>query len=154
MIQTHAPSASQFHIGAWHLIAAALILLTMPVNYRGGAELPHPHAFFQFWASGDADAFDHHGRRLSERPHQPVGYSLARSATSAPSPATNSIEPRPDTPLLSDMSWPGEHADALALVLIAALLGTVVAMRAIRVEAPWSIPIGLQPSPETPPPRS
>jgi hypothetical protein len=157
MIQTHSTFSSQFHIGAWQLIAAALILLTMPVNYRGGAELPHPHAFFQFWSSGDKDAFDHHGRRLSEplreRSSEPVGFTLAGARGSEQSSSMNSIEPRPDTPLLSEMNWPGERADALALALIASLIGAAVTVRALRVEAPWSIPDGRQPSPETPPPR-
>lgn len=157
MIQTHPTSSRQFHIETWHLIAAALILLTMPVNYRGGAELPHPHAFFQFWSSGDRDAFDHHGRRLSEPPSKQlkhaIGFSLVRSTASVPSLSANSIHPPPDTPLLSDMGWPAEHADALTVMLVASLLGAVWWVRKTRIETPWSIPVGHEPRPETPPPR-
>jgi hypothetical protein len=51
------------------------------------------------------------------------------------------------------MSWPGERADALAMVLIASLLGSPPSVHGLRVEAPWLIPAGRRPSPETPPPR-
>src|SRR4051812_38046114 len=42
------------------LLVAAVSAFMMPSTYRGGAELPHPHALFQFWLSGPETAFDHH----------------------------------------------------------------------------------------------
>src|SRR3954449_6470388 len=41
-------------------LAVACVAL-MPSIYRGGAEVPHPHSFFQFWFSGPEAAFNHHG---------------------------------------------------------------------------------------------
>src|SRR4051794_8034979 len=40
-------------------LAVACVAL-MPSIYRGGAEVPHAHSFFQFWFSGPEAAFDHH----------------------------------------------------------------------------------------------
>ncbi|HEV2067558.1 MAG TPA: hypothetical protein VGR08_12050, partial [Thermomicrobiales bacterium] len=43
-------------------LAAALALLTMPVEYRGGAEEAHPHAVVQFWAEASRGSLSHHHR--------------------------------------------------------------------------------------------
>jgi hypothetical protein len=54
------------------LFIAAISAMLMPSNYRGGAEPPHPHGFFQFWLSEPERAHDHHGH-VHEQRHRDAG---------------------------------------------------------------------------------
>ncbi|GIW04018.1 MAG: hypothetical protein KatS3mg059_0638 [Thermomicrobiales bacterium] len=50
----------------WWWLAAIVAVLTMPSSFRGGADVPHPHAFFQFWGQAPAVAFAHHAAHHHE----------------------------------------------------------------------------------------
>jgi hypothetical protein len=121
----------------------ALSSLSMPVDYRGGAELPHAHALFQFWMSGDADAFDHHGEH-----HE----SVAHHHDDVAATLRSNVDPSPDTPAISGMGGPAETGSVMAL----SLLLSVVLFAAGRnlLIATWTrVLVGIRPSPELPPPR-
>jgi hypothetical protein len=130
------------------LIVAAISLLSMPIDYRGGAELPHAHALFQFWMSGDADAFDHHGPSHDENHEH--DQSDGHDTYSLPMSSRNAV---PDTPTVSNMGSPAEMGSVLALSL---LLTTLLFAEGRRLLiATWNRTlVGILPSPERPPPRA
>jgi hypothetical protein len=80
------------------LLVAAVGVLTMPTMHRGAAELPHPHALFQFWCAADGDAFDDHVR-TDDR--------------SAPPPSA--IRTDGDRPVATQASTPLEPATAISV---------------------------------------
>ncbi|MGH2560838.1 MAG: hypothetical protein ACRDJH_17375 [Thermomicrobiales bacterium] len=138
---------------------AVLCVLTMPVEYRGGADVPHAHAVFQFWAAGNGDAFDHHGlvsirsdagwlpvpeRHVVGGRLLPADVSAFRtSATTAP----------PDVPLLSELTGSAERAVGLAVTVSAATaLLALTLLRRLPI-ATVRIPVGCCPAPDAPPPR-
>jgi hypothetical protein len=128
------------------LLLAALCLVTMPQSYRGGAELAHPHAVFQFWIQGNHVSADHHhGDETGEHDH---AISAGHSApTETSSVRTNPLD---DIPTISQMTA-AERADAIGSVLGAwfvLVLAAATGLFFVRGMGP-----GLAPSPERPPPR-
>lgn len=133
---------SQAHqTGRLLTLFAALSLLSMPVDYRGGAELPHAHALFQFWMSGDAGAFDHHGHQ-THHAHHAEDAKVSANADSAP-----------DTPSVSEMGSPAERGAGIALTMLLAMF-IVAACGTQAIATRVSLLIGRLPAPEPPPPRS
>src|SRR5215211_2210479 len=60
------------------VILATLSVILAPSIYRGGADVAHPHGFFEFWGSDAERAFDHHGHtREHDHNHQPAGDGCA-----------------------------------------------------------------------------
>ena len=133
-------------LGALHPIAAlaALCGLAMlPVEYRGGAEDPHPHAAYQLWydaahgsvahhhAMGDAPTEAHHGE--------------------ASTPAWVD-EDGTDVPRLVGLS-----IGAVKVPLIATAVVLLTSPATTRSRAAWPaarVLVGRFPWAETPPPRS
>jgi len=129
----------------------ALSLLSMPVDYRGGAELPHAHALFQFWMSGDADAFDHHGHGGSD---SDVHHGLDQTGNSKRSSTLiTTRKTAPDIPAVSGMGSPAETGSVMALSLLLSVV-LVVAGRKLLIATWTRVLVGMWPSPELPPPRS
>lgn len=65
-------SASGHHHPRTHvllLLAGVLSLLLMPVDYRGGAAVSHPHATVQLIADLTAGSLDHHVPTQPQHPH-------------------------------------------------------------------------------------
>jgi hypothetical protein len=130
------------------LLLAALCLITMPQSYRGGAELSHPHAIFQFWLEdGHAATNHHHGDGVADHDHP------AASAYDAPAERENEVRATAtdDTPTISQMTTSAEATDAIGSVLgmwFVLLLATAKGVFAVRRLGP-----GLAPQPERPPPR-
>jgi hypothetical protein len=123
---------------AW--LAAALGMLACPMQYRGGAELPHDHAIFQLIYDAAHGSIDHHhaGDPAS-------GDDAADVVTPPHAPVT--------TPAGGRVSPMGESADALVATFAAFaiwLLG-----RRDRWPVPPADPLreGERPAPEPPPPR-
>jgi hypothetical protein len=122
------------------LVVAALCALLMPVQYRGGADVAHPHAVFQFWRGGHADPFDHHGHdhRIAGSFHE---QSFAR--TNAP----------PDTPVLTGLASVDGQALGMAILAVAGLMVLGLHARHRHEAPPMVILRGRVVSPEPPPPR-
>jgi hypothetical protein len=120
----------------------------MPVDYRGGAELPHAHALFQFWMSGDEDAFDHHGHSADHDVHgQGTDHHDGPAAMGA------KVEPSPDTPAVSDLGSEADRTSGIALtLLLVALFLTGAGVQLISNVARRLV--GQLPLPELPPPRA
>lgn len=160
------------------LLTGMVSMLMMPVDYRGGADISHPHATAQLLIDLSHGALDHHGgdsrfghwlgrhrRQLS--PNRPAQHRLA------PDPARSWMSPvSPDTiasllsqidaaALASDDDSPSLSTRSTAvekLLLAGALLpgSAVVLWRRpsfrfhLRQRLGWR---GLLPAPEPPPPR-
>lgn len=128
----------QFHLDRALAALAVLCLLMMPIEYRGGAEEPHPHAVFQFWDSGNRDAFDHHGH--------------AHAAAAVP--RADASEAPTDVPIVTEMTASAERAVGFA-VAVSALFLLLSLTRVRRLSIPrTAVPDGLEPVPDVPPPRS
>lgn len=137
----------------WHRLwwaVAMLAIALMPSSFRGGADVPHPHAFFQFWGQNRETVFAHHGagHHVHSEEHAMV---RATGTYAQPAIMTNW---KPDLPEVTDRAAPGERATSISL-LAESLLFT------LRLE-PWtpaqSVP-GITPlsrllGPEPPPPRT
>jgi hypothetical protein len=129
------------------LVLAALCLVTMPQNYRGGAEFAHPHAIFQFWiAGGHVSADHHHGEEVigDDDHHSPTSHS------SLPVTAPVRADLPDDVPTLSQMTT-AERADAIGSVLSTWFVLVLVAAAGLFVLR--GLRPGLVPLPERPPPR-
>jgi hypothetical protein len=131
------------------LYAVALLgVLTVPVRYRGGAEVPHAHAIFQLWSDAAHGSTDHHRRwRMGEAATRPTDHVAAGHRVTAAVVAAAD----PDLPRLSDLT--SEHERPL-LILAVATLGLSVAL--FRSAPLWSgepLPTGRRLRPEIPPPR-
>jgi hypothetical protein len=129
-------------------IFAAVSLLAMPIDYKGGAELAHAHGLFQFWLPGghaEIDFQDHHHGRRTNHDTQPSGaHQLDESRT---------VNSTPDRPKVSEMRSSAEKASGIAMSLLLAAL----AIFAARRSSSWSHTmglIGLVPDPELTPPRN
>ncbi|MGH2532641.1 MAG: hypothetical protein ACRDJW_10085 [Thermomicrobiales bacterium] len=143
---------------------AVLCVLMMPVEYRGGAETPHAHAVFQFWDTGIASAFDHHGHdhgtagRHANDDVLPTLDSVALGGRLLPAAVSGQIATAtsspPDVPQLSKMTASAERAAGLAVAVsvVLALLALTV-LRRLPIAA-VRIPAGLTPAPDAPPPRA
>jgi hypothetical protein len=142
------------------LLLAALCVLLMPSVFKGGAETPHPHSFFQFWLSGPERAFDHHhgeseNAEHAEHEHSALHHGAAAEVNAAVSdPAeTPAIPFDPDVPSVSPADAPG---GVVAMFMVIGLLAIALAAPALR---PWRYsPLradarGRSDSPEPPPPR-
>jgi hypothetical protein len=152
------PSRKRWRPGKLILGLAALAMLAMPADYRGGAEVAHAHAVFQFWtASGRAAADHHHSHdsgRASVHGHAIVGDSwLAQTEPIQPDATSDQrvVLPPPDAPVLTNLVHTAEHNGLLALALagIAAIYFGVPAP--ISTRTPMLAPFF--PPPTTPPPR-
>lgn len=121
----------------------ALGLLTMPVTYTGGAELPHPHVFFQVWIDVAHGSFDHH--------HDYHHAVAAEHGPGAPASAAVADAGASDGPSLTDPTAP----DTRQLTLVGLACGAVagVAGRLRRKASDFFAPNGLARGPEPPPPR-
>ena len=121
----------------------AVSLLTMPVTYTGGAEMPHPHVFFQVWIDVAHGSFDHHHE------HHPAMGMRHAGGMAAEAPASHVGDP--DAPSLIDQTAP----DTRQLALVASALPLLVlAWRRRRPRpADHAAPCGLAAIPEPPPPR-
>jgi hypothetical protein len=125
----------------------ALSLLSMPVDYRGGAELPHAHALFQFWMTGDEDAFDHHGHGADRHEHEHGADHL-----DDPAAAGANIDPSPNTPAVSELGSEAERGSVIALTLL--LVALFMAGSGVQLVSTGARRlVGQLPSPEPPPPR-
>lgn len=125
---------------------AALSLFALPVQYRGGADVAHPHAVFQLWLDAADGSTNHHGPAATEREH-----AADDGHPDAPARSVLAVEESPDTPRLSEAR---PAVEGFALVLTGAAL--LMALLLVRSTAAWSAsPVwsGRLPNPETPPPR-
>jgi hypothetical protein len=123
-------------------LLAVLCLLTMPQNYRGGAEDAHPHAIFQFWFTGGHVTAEHHH-----------GGGHHDDDTPVPSKTTGSsrLVDNPVVPTISEATPGAERADAIGGIVNAWIVPLLFAALAIVVR---SRPLtGLTIAPELPPPR-
>jgi hypothetical protein len=136
------------------LILAAMCVSLMPSVYKGGAEVPHAHSFFQFWLSGPESAFDHHHdghAEADEDAHEHHHHQALETATADGHPITHVIAR--DVATISPVSAPGGVIDALGLVLL------VVTLFALPVSIPWRFPRAVirarehRATVEPPPPR-
>ncbi|MGH2531205.1 MAG: hypothetical protein ACRDJW_02755 [Thermomicrobiales bacterium] len=103
----------------------ALTLLTMPTDYRGGADVSHAHAFFQFWTASGLSAHDHHNHAHHFAPSRVRDHALAgeRWLLAPVTPRvefdghSREIDPPPDVPILTELSVSAEHGGLLSLAL-------------------------------------
>ena len=147
-MQDRRRSASRIvHAGAARLLAAvgALALLMLPVEYRAGAERPHPHAAFQLWADVAHGATPHRHDAgfpavLGHEAHANHDASVA---------AWNGLTP--DVPRVSEATPPVERAAAFASV--AALAWLLLIPVLLRIVGPARRLVGQPVRPAIPPPR-
>jgi hypothetical protein len=153
--------ANPRHVGRLVCAVTALGLLTLPIQYRGGAEQPHAHAFVQIWLDAADGSFDHHRRAVADtqpnhaHDHGANGAEQAggASAERRPEPARPraALADAADAPQLSEIT---PALDRISIVLAVAALGLALVLMGIAPA--WSAPVawaGRRPSPETPPPR-
>jgi hypothetical protein len=146
-------------------LAVACVSL-MPSIYRGGAEVPHAHSFFQFWFSGPEAAFDHHHEHgagmAAEHEHPPLeavdsrcGALVDYAAFSCPAPAPgSSAAGARDEAKISPAVPPGGVVDSIVVTALTALIALLPAVRRWRFPlTAWSW-LDRRLSPESPPPRS
>ncbi|MGH2557562.1 MAG: hypothetical protein ACRDJH_00750 [Thermomicrobiales bacterium] len=137
----------------------ALALLTMPTDYRGGADVSHAHAVFQFWTASGRSAVNHHNHEHhSERSNHHgihiVGELWLSETMTVRGDATEiqwSRAAPPDVPILTDVTVTVENSGLLALMLI--MSGLIVLGRPSLILGPS---LTLSPSfvqPRTPPPK-
>lgn len=115
------------------LILAAICVSLMPSVYKGGAEVPHAHSFFQFWLSGPESAFDHHhAGHDHDADHGEAHDHPTVSTTMDGHPVTGEISR--DVAAISPVSVPGGVIDVLVLASL------VAATFAIVLVARWRFP--------------
>ncbi len=137
----------------WHRLwwaAAILAIALMPSSFRGGADLPHPHAFFQFWGLTGEAIVAHHGNR--HHVHDD-GQAMARATRTDAQPAIMTSW-KPDLPEVTDRAAPGER-----VMTISALAGSLLFLLWLEPLAPAQpipgiTPLSHLPGPEPPPPRT
>jgi hypothetical protein len=145
------------------LILAILCVALMPSVFKGGAELPHPHSFFQFWLDPEA-AFDHHHHHeldewSTEHMHEwsePHTGSMTHSnglGTPGYQPGVDQPNADPDVPTISPESAPGGTVSFLIVI------GIVAGAMAAPFLTTWKYAAWLPSmsthlfAPEPPPPR-
>jgi hypothetical protein len=129
-------------------IFAAVSLLAMPVDYKGGAELAHAHGLFQFWLPGghaEIDFQDHHHARQTNYDTQ---FSGAHQTDES-----RTVNSTPDRPTISEMGSPAERASGIAVSLLLSALAVFAARRSPSWSHTMGL-IGLVPALELPPPRT
>jgi hypothetical protein len=145
------PTNQSRKIGRWLTLFAALSLLTMPVDYKGGAELAHAHGLFQFWFPGghaDFDAFDHHHPQQDQDDGQTSSEHRAGDTS-----ASQKFDSSPDSPAFSEMGAPAEKSSEIAVSMLLALLAIFATRRTLLLSEAQAL-AGLIPLPEIPPPRN
>ncbi len=125
----------------------ALGMLSMPVQYRGGADFAHPHAVFQLWFDAARGTTDHfHMNAMS----QAIAGTHTMHATVPERPAEVQTAP-PTGPTIAGLTSGVEQAAAIGAALAVAgfvLFGHVaLATRTTRVLTGQFL------QPEAPPPR-
>jgi hypothetical protein len=133
-------------LGALHRIAvlAAICGLAMlPVEYRGGAKDPHPHAAYQLWYDAAHGSVVHH--------HAWAEVPASTHHPSATAPAWVGGEDDPDVPRLVGLSIGAVKVPLVATAI--ALLIAPAAMGARVVWPPLPVLVGRPLRAETPPPR-
>ncbi len=134
-------TANANHLGRLLYAVAVLGVLTLPVSYRGGAEVAHLHTVFQLWADGAHGSTDHHRRR--EEPTAARLPELGRVVTAAPV--------RPDVPGLTEVTTLPERS-----LIIPALTVLGVFLLLTQPLPAWGVPyplLGRRLRPDVPPPR-
>ena len=125
---------------------ALLGLFTLPVEYRGGAEQPHPHGSYQLWFDAAHGMVDHHRRHVVDALAPAAAPIVAVDAGSPPVVIDGG-----DGPRLSPVSRSADRLPLLpgALVVVAAAL-----LPGVRLAWPAAPAlVGTPVRPETPPPR-
>jgi hypothetical protein len=127
-------------------LAAALGLLTMPVEYRGGAEEAHPHALVQFWAEAGRGSLSHHHRDGSR--HRDFEGTREIAVHEIPYHATGDA----DFPRLSEATTAQKYAP-IAVAIAGVLFTVVLTTRVQRSRSAVKRLQGMNPIPTVPPPR-
>ena len=135
------PIANVRQIGRLLYAVAVLGVLALPVSYRGGAEVAHPHAVFQLWADGADGSTDHHRRR-----DEPAPVRLAE-----PGREVTATPVRPDVPRLTEVT--PAHERPLIIPALAVLGVFLLPTQLVPVWGVGSPQIGRRLRPEVPPPR-
>jgi hypothetical protein len=125
------------------VLAAVCGLAMLPVEYRGGAEEPHPHAAYQLWYDAAHGSVAHH-HACAETP------ARSHHAPAAP-PAWAAGEAGSDVPRLVGLSIGAVKVPLVATAI--ALLIAPAAMGARVVWPPLPVLVGRPLRAETPPPR-
>jgi hypothetical protein len=123
---------------------AAIGMLTMPVEYRAGAEVPHYHIFFQLWIDASHASFRHH------EPAHDHANGLVQPGASVANGYT-SVSDDPDAPQLSTMTAP-ETRWAILIALGGLIITLVVGRKRLPPALPRSL-TGRLLGPDPPPPR-
>lgn len=138
------------------LAALAALLLVMPISYRAGTEVAHPHAVFQGWFDSAHGGIGHHhpeGRVARyDAEHPRASHPVARWATGQDGIATDTPTAEVDAPTLSALNAP--LSPAMPLLLLAGVLLLSLARASWRPL--WAAAAALPGAilvPEAPPPR-
>jgi hypothetical protein len=138
-VRRHRQRIGWVHL-AW--LAALLGLLACPIDYRGGAEMPHAHAVFQLIYDAAHGSIDHHHDDGDPAPVEDFGDRRA----GAPAPEASAAPGA----RLSPMS---ESVEGLVLALgVVAFVSETGWERRLTPAADVRRD-GQRPSPEPPPPR-
>ena len=114
-------------------------LLTMPVSYRAGTEVAHPHSFLHFLSDAAAGSMNHHLQLAGGQAEVAVRSPISLSAASI------------GAPMLDQLGPVNERISALGIALFAAWLSWA-ATRSVRSGSESRL-TGLAPRPPAPPPR-
>jgi hypothetical protein len=134
------------------LLLATLCVIVMPSIYNGGAEFPHPHAFFQFWISGPERAFEHHHGE-GEHDHADHEHAAHESGMAAEVGSGLTDVANRDEPRISPETFPGGSISVIAMTVmaLAVLAGPMIwKLTYPRRMFSW---LDRRISPEPPPPR-
>lgn len=125
------------------VLVAALTMLTLPVSYRAGADVAHPHAIIQLWLDAAHGSTDHH-RRLE------TDHSQHDTHPTVPAVLRTTVLPAPDVPTLSELVS-HELPSVIAVSVVAGLV--LVLFRLMPVWTETGALVGQSRRPEIPPPR-
>ena len=138
------------------LAALVALLLVMPISYRGGTEVAHPHAVFQGWfdaAHGETGHY-HPEERVARyaAEHPRASHPVARWATGQDGIATEVPTAEVDAPTLSALNAP--LSPVMPLLALASVLLLSVASASWRpLWATAALLPGAILVPDAPPPR-
>lgn len=115
-------------------LVGVLSMLLMPVDYRGGAAVSHPHATIQLIADLAGGSLDHHSEALVRHSHSP-----ARSVWSPFGSLTEGLA-TPELALAASRWWPSPHTAATISALTTLAWNDLVVAPAFDPEqlTPWS----------------
>jgi hypothetical protein len=143
---------------------AVCCVALMPSIYRGGAEVPHAHSFFQFWRS-PAEAFDHHDEAGASASsiHEHLRQTgvivtsrcdaLVDEVAFICTSASSALGPVRALARLSPMTDPGGTVELIVVTVLVAALALAISGRRLRVPVGVERWLDLRSSPESPPPR-